>query len=98
MPSGSRSGLIVKKLSRHLIFTASLFAIASDTAVLPASPFADNLVLQRGMRVPVALWTKGLVSAVGFYYAVPELTKFSRDPAALRKVRNALGNMIEKRK
>ena len=29
---------------------------------------------------------------------VPELTKFSRDPAALRKVRTALGNMIEKRK
>lgn len=29
---------------------------------------------------------------------VPELTKFSRDPAALRKMRNALGNMIEKRK
>lgn len=53
MPSGSRSGLIVKKLSRHLIFTASLFAIASDAAVLPASPFADNMVLQRGMRVPV---------------------------------------------
>ena len=70
MPSGSRSGLIMKKLSRHLIFTASLFAIASDAAVLPASPFADNMVLQRGMRVPVALWTKGLVSAVGFYYAL----------------------------
>jgi hypothetical protein len=34
MPSGSRSGLIMKKLSQHLIFTASLFAIASDAAVL----------------------------------------------------------------
>ena len=43
----------MKKLSRHLIFTASLFAIASNAAVLPASPFADNMVLQRGMRVPV---------------------------------------------
>ena len=85
--------------SKSIILTvASVVAAAAGAAAIPAAPFADNMVLQRGMRVPVSLWTKGLVSAVGFYYAVPELTKFSRDPAALRKVRNALGNMIEKRK
>lgn len=29
-------------------------SVAVGTAAIPAAPFTDNMVLQRGMRVPVA--------------------------------------------
>ena len=40
--------------SKTIIFTvASVAAAAAGAAAIPAAPFADNMVLQRGMRVPV---------------------------------------------
>ena len=40
--------------ARTIIFTvASVVAAAAGAAAIPAAPFADNMVLQRGMRVPV---------------------------------------------
>ena len=40
--------------TRTIIFTvASVAAAAAGAAAIPAAPFTDNMVLQRGMRVPV---------------------------------------------
>jgi len=40
--------------SKTIIFTvASVVAAAAGAAAIPAAPFADNMVLQRGMRVSV---------------------------------------------
>ena len=40
--------------SKSIILTvASVVAAAAGAAAIPAAPFADNMVLQRGMRVPV---------------------------------------------
>ena len=40
--------------TRTIIFTvASVAAVAAGAAAIPAAPFTDNMVLQRGMRVPV---------------------------------------------
>ena len=40
--------------SKTIIFAvASVVAAAAGAAAIPAAPFADNMVLQRGMRVPV---------------------------------------------
>ena len=39
--------------SKTIIFAVASVAAAAGAAAIPAAPFADNMVLQRGMRVPV---------------------------------------------
>ena len=43
---------------KHLLLAAAALVAASSGAVEVASPFADGMVLQRGMKIPVWGWAK----------------------------------------